>query len=137
MSLCHVPQILNLRLAYGKPRPVNFAVSSGHVEDPGDESEAEDGEKEDEDEEKDSGEVIVITGGASGLGRCIAEIFAIKRASVAIVDTRKADGLEGVNFYIADVGDRTQCQRIWSEISRDVCIYKCSPQKCQSLYLAI
>ena len=103
---------------------MNFSLSSGHGENAGDDSEHEGGEKEDEDGDEEQGEVIVITGGASGLGRCIAEILAMKRASVAIIDIRKVEGLEGVNSYVGDVGDGAQCDIVWSEITRDVREFK-------------
>ena len=45
--------------------------------------------------------VVVITGGAGGIGKCIAEEFKKNRAHVCIIDC--ADG----DHYIGDVGDKT------------------------------
>ncbi|HOG51197.1 MAG TPA: SDR family oxidoreductase [Lentisphaeria bacterium] len=41
-----------------------------------------------------SGKVCVITGGANGIGRCLAETFTARRASVAILDCDEASGQE-------------------------------------------
>ena len=41
--------------------------------------------------------VVVVTGGANGIGRCIAEEFAKQRAIVCVID--KADGAH----YVGDI----------------------------------
>lgn len=68
----------------------------------------------------------MITGGASGLGRSIAEIFGIRGASVAILDVKDVQGgVEslgvGVRWWKCDVGDSEAVRRIGVEIEKDVC----------------
>lgn len=68
-------------------------------------------------------EVIVITGGASGLGLLIAEVYGMRGATVAVLDI--AEHLEnpearGVTYYKCDVGDKQQVQKVAAEIERDV-----------------
>ena len=68
-------------------------------------------------------EVIVITGGASGLGRCIAEIYALRGATVAVLDLRaKKSGnpIEDVNYYKCDVGDTAAVSDVWAQITKEV-----------------
>ncbi|KAL8872015.1 MAG: hypothetical protein Q9174_002278 [Haloplaca sp. 1 TL-2023] len=57
VSLCHVLSSVNQRWAYGPPRKVRLLD-----------------------------EVVVITGGASGLGKCIAEVYSMKGVGVAVLD---------------------------------------------------
>lgn len=71
------------------------------------------------------GEVVVITGGGSGLGECMAEIFGFRGVSVAVIDKRlgqwKGGNTEGgVRGYECDVGDREEVERVWRRISEDV-----------------
>jgi hypothetical protein len=83
----------NERLAYGKPRKID------HEE-----------------------EVIVITGGSSGLGNCLAELYAMKGASVAVLDIKLVgDGqaVEGVKYYTCDIGDEASVARAWAEIVKE------------------
>lgn len=90
--------ILNRQIAYSKPRKVDF-----------------------------SEEVIVITGGASGLGLLIAEVYGMRGASVAVLDVKDLEAGEarGVSVYKCDVGDKEQVARVAVEIERDVSsIYK-------------
>lgn len=86
--------VLNRQLAYSKPRVVDF-----------------------------SEEVIVITGGASGLGLLIAEVYGMRGASVAVLDVKELEAGEarGVTAYKCDVGDREQVAKVAVEIERDVC----------------
>lgn len=70
-----------------------------------------------------SEEVIVITGGASGLGLLIAEVYGMRGATVAVLDI--VDSLEnpearGVTYYKCDVSDKKQIQNVANEIERDV-----------------
>ncbi|KAL8775984.1 MAG: hypothetical protein Q9203_003643 [Teloschistes exilis] len=93
VSLCHVLSSLNQRWAYGPPRKVKLLD-----------------------------EVVVVTGGASGLGRCIAEIYAMKGVDVAVMDISvKEEGEhEGVRFYKCDVGDRGSVEMVWKKLNEDL-----------------
>lgn len=90
--------VLNRQIAYSKPRKVDF-----------------------------SEEVIVITGGASGLGLLIAEVYGMRGASVAVLDVKDLEAGEarGVSVYKCDVGDKEQIARVAVEIERDVSIESC------------
>lgn len=86
---------LNRRVANGPPRKVDLAK-----------------------------EVIVITGGASGLGLLIAEVYGMRGASVAVLDVRgmgEEGGERGIEFYQCDVGDREQVEKVARRIEDDVC----------------
>ncbi len=85
--------VLNKQIAYSKPRKVDF-----------------------------SEEVIVITGGASGLGLLIAEVYGMRGATVAVLDVKDLESGEarGVSVYKCDVGDKEQIARVAIEIERDV-----------------
>jgi hypothetical protein len=100
VSACWLLAALNRRIAYGAPRPVRLEH-----------------------------EVIVVTGGASGLGLLIAEVYGVRGASVAVLDVAAsasdadaAGNLQsrGVAFYQCDVGDRAQIQRVAQQIEQDV-----------------
>ena len=88
--------IINRRIAYGMPREVDW------------------------DEE-----IVVITGGASGLGKILAETYGMRGASVAVLDIQKpekeSEGLAGVQFYTCDVGDAEAVEKAKREIEKDVC----------------
>jgi hypothetical protein len=92
--------ILNHQMAYTKPRKVDL-----------------------------SEEVIVITGGASGLGLLIAEVYGMRGATVAILDVKELESGEarGVTVYKCDVGDREQVARVAVEIERDVSSFPIMP----------
>lgn len=85
--------VLNKQIAYSKPRKVDF-----------------------------SEEVIVVTGGASGLGLLIAEVYGMRGASVAVLDVKELESGEsrGVYVYKCDVGDKKQVAKAAIEIERDV-----------------
>jgi hypothetical protein len=85
--------ILNKQIAYSKPRKVDF-----------------------------SEEVIVITGGASGLGLLVAEVYGMRGATVAVLDVKDLESGEarGVKAYKCDVGDKDQLAKVAIEIERDV-----------------
>jgi short chain dehydrogenase len=93
LTLLYVLSIINQRIAYGKPRDVDL-----------------------------SEEVIVVTGGASGLGLLIAEVYGLRGASVAVLDVRELEVGEarGVEFYRCDVGNREEVERVAKEIEEDV-----------------
>ncbi|KAG0635138.1 hypothetical protein HOY80DRAFT_472383 [Tuber brumale] len=67
-------------------------------------------------------EVVVITGGASGLGLLIAEVYGMKGVTVAVLDVREPEGGEArnVEFYKCDVGDRKQVEAVAKDIERDL-----------------
>ncbi len=72
-------------------------------------------------------EVVVITGGASGLGLLMAEMFAMKGAKVALLDTqevkREGEGRGEVRGYRCDVTDRKQVEGAKERIIQDVCYF--------------
>lgn len=69
-----------------------------------------------------SEEVIVITGGAGGLGMLIAEVYGMRGASVAVLDIHEMENGEarGVTFYRCDVGDKAQVAKVTAQIEKDV-----------------
>lgn len=93
ITLCWVAGVINDRLAHGLPREVDL-----------------------------SEEVIVITGGASGLGLLIAEVYGMRGATVAVLDVEEMENGEarGVTYYKCDVTDKDQVARVAVEIERDV-----------------
>jgi hypothetical protein len=84
--------VLNKQIAFSKPRKVDF-----------------------------SDEVIVVTGGASGLGLLIAEVYGMRGATVAVLDVKDLESGEarGVSVYKCDVGDKDQVAKVAIEIERD------------------
>ncbi|KAI9370199.1 hypothetical protein BJX61DRAFT_106707 [Aspergillus egyptiacus] len=75
-----------------------------------------------------SEEVIVITGGASGLGRLIAQIYGLRGVSVAVLDvageedvrTKGWEEVGGVEYYQCDIGVREQVERAAERIREDL-----------------
>ena len=92
----HVLATVNHRIAYGKPRKFDLEE-----------------------------EVVVITGGASGLGLLIAEIYGMRGVSVAVLDvkemTRESEASQNVRWYKCDVGGRDEVERAAKQIENDVC----------------
>jgi len=89
---------INQRLAYGLPRELDW-----------------------------NNEVVVITGGASGLGKILAEMFGMRGASVAVLDIRipdrgetESEALESVKYYKCDGGKAEDIERAKVEICHDV-----------------
>ncbi|KAL8712625.1 MAG: hypothetical protein Q9220_003156 [cf. Caloplaca sp. 1 TL-2023] len=82
---CYVFSSVNHRWAYGPPRKIKMLE-----------------------------EVVVITGGASGLGKCIAEIYALKGVGVAVMDVavEEEGEKEGVRFYRCDVADKKMVEKL-------------------------
>ncbi|KAI5863507.1 NAD(P)-binding protein [Durotheca rogersii] len=69
-----------------------------------------------------SDEVIVITGGASGLGLLIAEVYGMRGATVAVLDVAELENTDvrGVTYYKCDVRDKAEIARVAGEIERDL-----------------
>ncbi|KAM0251319.1 hypothetical protein ACHAQJ_008213 [Trichoderma viride] len=93
ISLCWIASAINQRIAHGPPREVDL-----------------------------SEEVIVVTGGASGLGMLVAEVYGMRGASVAVLDVNKMENGEarGVTYYNCDVGDKAQVAKVAIEIEKDL-----------------
>ena len=93
VTLFHALAALSDRLAYGAPRHVD-------LED----------------------DVMVITGGASGLGLLIAEVYGMRGASVAVLDVLDMPDAErkGISYYRCDVGDRAQVELALKQIELEV-----------------
>lgn len=66
----------------------------------------------------------MITGGANGLGRCLTETYAMKGASIAVLDIQDIEDeeeiLEDVKYYKCDIGDRASVCKTWADITKDV-----------------
>ena len=95
-----VAQVVNNRVAYGIPRTV--------------------------DSER---EVVLVTGGASGLGLLIAQIYSMKGASVAVLDLKVLEEREceevfgeGVVYLRCDVGCRQALEDAKIKIEEEVCL---------------
>lgn len=67
-------------------------------------------------------EVLVITGGSSGLGLLIAEVYGMRGVSVAVLDVVEPEGGEARNiaYYRCDVGDLAAVQRAAAQIEADL-----------------
>lgn len=101
VSVVALYQLLDFRLAYGQPRKVNW-----------------------------TDEVVVITGGASGLGKILVETLGMRGVSVAVLDIHKpadselqeneALGSESVQWYLCDVSSRIEVVKISKQIVKDV-----------------
>lgn len=66
---------------------------------------------------------MVITGGSKGLGRCLAEIYAMKGAGVAVLEKHGGGGDEeedGIKRYKCDVGDRQKVEQVWRRVVEEV-----------------
>lgn len=102
ITVCWTMSQVNRRFAFGLPREVNL-----------------------------DDEVIVITGGASGLGLLIAEVYGMRGASVAVLDVREMENGEarGVRYYKCDVTDKDQLARVSRQIEEDVSLVPSSGVK--------
>ena len=94
VTLVAIAGVVNARVAYGLPRTVELGE-----------------------------EVVVITGGASGLGLLIAEIYAMRGVGVAVLDLkdeREVELCEGVEYYTCDVGSREALKGVLVRIEKEV-----------------
>ena len=93
VSLFWVASAINQRIAHGAPREVDL-----------------------------SEEVIVITGGASGLGMLVAEVYGMRGANVAVLDVNEMENgdARGVTYYKCDVSDSKQVAKTALKIEEDV-----------------
>lgn len=93
LTIVSIFLFINKRIAYGSPRKVNV-----------------------------SDEIVLVTGGASGLGRLIADFYAMRGASVAVLDIQQIeDESSSITSYICDIGDHRQIADVLSRIRKDVC----------------
>jgi hypothetical protein len=100
LTLLTIISYVNRRIAYGLPRNVDLGE-----------------------------EVVVVAGGASGLGLLIAEFYGMRGVSVAVLDIKKKEHItEGfqelpdVEYYQCDVGNRAEVEATAARITKDVCI---------------
>ena len=93
VTLAWMGSVINQRIAYGLPRDVDL-----------------------------SEEVIVITGGASGLGMLIAEVYGMRGATVAVLDVNDMENQEarGITYYRCDVSDKDQVAKVAAQIEKEV-----------------
>lgn len=118
LTALFVLKVVNQRVAHGIPRAVDFAS-----------------------------EVVVVTGGASGLGLAITQMYAMRGASVAVLDVAVLDderyeevfgaqGVgEGVKYYRCDVGDRKVVEDTRGKIEDEVCYAKYCLSYCLGSFL--
>jgi hypothetical protein len=95
---------INRRIAYGAPREVDL-----------------------------SEEVVLVAGGASGIGKAIAENYGMRGVSVAVVDVKRPgagqsgdedddEDMSNVRFYRCDASDRVRLEEVARRIESDVCV---------------
>lgn len=67
-------------------------------------------------------ELVVITGGASGLGLSIADFYRMKGAAVAVLDIKDNEDQEedGVYHYHCDVGNAAEVRSVAKKIIEEV-----------------
>lgn len=93
LSLFFILSVFNKRLAYGIPRNVRLGE-----------------------------EVVVVAGGGSGLGRVIAEMYAMRGVSVAVLDIKDAaaDKESSAEYYTCDLGNRERVVEAYKKIQDEV-----------------
>ncbi|KAG8628662.1 hypothetical protein KVT40_002527 [Elsinoe batatas] len=71
-------------------------------------------------------EVVLITGGSSGLGRVIADTYAMRGVGVAVLDVQpfyesgQGEKEGGVRFYEVDVGDEAAVREVRARVEKDL-----------------
>jgi hypothetical protein len=67
-------------------------------------------------------EIVLITGGANGLGKVIADFYSMKGSSVVVLDIEepKNDEEDGVEYYKCDVGNSIQVKAVCDKIIEEV-----------------
>lgn len=66
---------------------------------------------------------MVITGGSKGLGCCLAEIYAMKGAGVAVLEKNRKgcdEEDDGIKRYKCDVGVRQEVEQVWRRVVEEV-----------------
>ncbi|KAK2765587.1 putative secondary metabolism biosynthetic enzyme [Arachnomyces sp. PD_36] len=98
LTLLTAASYINRRIAHGLPRDVELGE-----------------------------EVVVVAGGASGLGLLIAEFYGMRGVSVAVLDIRKEEEvgegfqeLPAVEYYQCDVGNRSEVEAVAGRITKDL-----------------
>ncbi|KAJ5959746.1 uncharacterized protein N7479_006896 [Penicillium vulpinum] len=117
LTVLSIARVINQRAAYGCPRTVDF-----------------------------ENEVVVITGGASGLGLLIAQMYSMRGASVAVLDikvvpenSREEVFGEGVLYVTCDVAERGALEnareRISQELGTPTIVINCAAARINGLSL--
>jgi len=70
-------------------------------------------------------EVVVVTGGSSGLGRVIVDTYRMRGVRVAVLDVNafeaeSDEGMESLKFYQCDIGDMDAIQRVTQMVEKEV-----------------
>ena len=98
LTILFIARGINNRVAHGVPRTVDF-----------------------------ESEVVLVTGGASGLGLLIAQSYAMRGARVAVLDIRDLEEREreevfgeGVLYFAVDVADRGMVEGVKERIGEVV-----------------
>lgn len=98
LTILFVARVMNQRIAYGIPRAVDA-----------------------------SREVVLVTGGAGGLGLTIAQMYAMRGVSVAVLDILDCASIDIENLFggevmylQCDVGDRAQVEDAKEQIEKEV-----------------